>query len=368
VTEAPTEPERDVAARRAVKKALLELAIHAPFFATLALYAELVIDPATPTAATDGRRIYVSPGFFASLGAAERRALLAHEVLHAALLHPNRCGLREPGRWNVAADIVVNGIVRAQSWAELPSGALVDASLEALAVEEVYERLPAGLGPGAQADLLVVHGSTTHTRDVERHWALARASALAASRPGDVPCRVQREIDRLGRARIDWRAELARFVSLTRDDYGELDLRFVHRGLYVEALEREGLHVDVAVDTSGSISAKLLADFLAELRALLALYPAARGRLFFFEVALEGPFDLDVPPRRAVGGGGTSFVPFFERLRAEEDGAHVAVVLTDGHGTLPERTPDVPVLWVIPESDARHVALPFGTVARIPGR
>ncbi|MFN9979518.1 MAG: DUF2201 family putative metallopeptidase, partial [bacterium] len=37
--------------------------------------------------------------------------MLVHELLHAALLHSSRNGGRDPELWNVAADIVINGII-----------------------------------------------------------------------------------------------------------------------------------------------------------------------------------------------------------------------------------------------------------------
>lgn len=356
-------------AARAIRKALLELSVHAPFFATLALFAPVELDEGIETAATDGRKILVSSSFFAGLRPSERRGVVAHEVLHAALLHLSRRGSRAMARWNVAADIVTNGIVRRQGWAELPEGALVEPTMEDLAVEEVYERLPECATAGRLADLRDDDGpgASRRVREAERFWGHARASAAMLAPPGATAGGLERELSRLGVGRVDWRAELARFVTSTRDDFGEIDRRFVHRGLYLEVLESEGLLVDVAIDTSGSIGARLLADFLAELSALVGMFPRSRGRLFFFDSALAGPFPLATAPPRVRGGGGTSFVPFFERLREDEgpQRATAAVILTDGCGVFPEVAPEVPILWVVPPGGAPASAFPFGRVVHI---
>lgn len=66
--------------------------------------------------------------------------VLLHEVLHAALLHVTRRSQRDPQRWNIAADIVVNGILIEQGFS-LPEGHVRNLELERLAVEEVYALL-----------------------------------------------------------------------------------------------------------------------------------------------------------------------------------------------------------------------------------
>ena len=77
----------------------------------------------------------------------ELAAVMLHELLHAALLHAERRGKRDALIWNVASDIVVNGIIRRETGRTgeqlivLPDSALVDPELEDLEVEEVYEVL-----------------------------------------------------------------------------------------------------------------------------------------------------------------------------------------------------------------------------------
>lgn len=78
--------------------------------------------------------------------AAAQTGVLLHKVLHAALHHVSRRGLRHPFVWNVAADVVVNGIVRAAGFT-LPTDALLDDALEKLTVEEVYGLLWQRLRP-----------------------------------------------------------------------------------------------------------------------------------------------------------------------------------------------------------------------------
>ena len=91
----------------------LKLLKRAPFVATVALHAEVLVreHPGVEIAATDGKRIYLSPTGFSSRPIEERMFIYAHEVLHCALSHVSRRGTRDPRLWNIAADIVVNGLL-----------------------------------------------------------------------------------------------------------------------------------------------------------------------------------------------------------------------------------------------------------------
>src|SRR5215469_14159300 len=76
--------------QRQISAAIIQLRLRSPFFATLALFARILPSQNYPTAATDGRDIFINPQFWRGLTSAERLGLLAHEVLHAALLHVPR--------------------------------------------------------------------------------------------------------------------------------------------------------------------------------------------------------------------------------------------------------------------------------------
>lgn len=89
----------------------------------------------------DYKDIFYNPDYLHSLPVAQQDGLLLHEVLYAALLHVVRQGVREAELWNIAADIVVNGIISKQGIFELPPGRLRSPKLEHLSVEEIYELL-----------------------------------------------------------------------------------------------------------------------------------------------------------------------------------------------------------------------------------
>jgi predicted metal-dependent peptidase len=344
-----------------------------PFFSALALFARVVLSDSVSTAATDGRQIFFNPGFADSLSEDEMRTVFMHEVLHAALLHVSRRGRRQPFVWNVAADVVVNGMLE-QDGFKLPAGAVRDPGLAERTVEEIYEILLDKGTPNAEqmlADLLdsVDASDDDAAASAEGYWRRARAQAVVIARSivhsaGTLGLQRPRDWRDLDDPRLDWRAALWRFVVQTPTDYRGFDRRFVHQGLYLENLDGESLRVWVAIDTSGSIDDALLADFMSELKGVLRAYPHIECALFFADAALYGPFPVtdDDPVPKAVGGGGTSFRPLFATLAEQSlnEVPHVVVYCTDGYGSFPDQTPGVPVLWLVAPGGLEPEAFPFG--------
>lgn len=369
---------------------LLRLRMNSPFFATLSLFAPVCFTRVIGTAATDGSRVLLNPEFFVSLSAVERDGVFLHEVLHAALLHVPRCGSRQAERWNVAADIVVNGMIAELEFARLPNGAIRDPGLEHLSVEEVYSLLsdrtvampPFGgdlLPPGSEAagqimadtDAVSVGSNTDVSED---YWqsALAQAAVVARNQEmGQLPASLQRLISEVTAPQLDWRTELWRFLVHTPCDFEGYDRRFIGRGLYLDAVAGESVDVDVCIDTSGSIDAETLDVFVGELQGILNAYPKIGCQLYYADAECYGPHEMNrdsrLPPPK--GGGGTSFCPFFEAIGksqvAHRSTNRLAIYLTDGYGEFPEEPPWTPTLWAVTAGGLASAEFPFGTVIRL---
>ncbi|WP_027891637.1 DUF2201 family putative metallopeptidase [Calidithermus chliarophilus] len=398
----PTSPE---ALERRFSAALLRIRSRSPFFATLALFARFRPSREVATAATDGRDVFYNPAFMGQLSERELEGVLLHEVLHAAHLHVARRSRRDPHLWNIAADIVVNGILRDHGF-ELPQGALFDPALERYSVEEVYalllkhghpyelpgldllEAAPADAegeeregygrpgdrkGPRARSlgeDSL----SEARKSELEAHWARANQQAATLARgvhKGDTPAGLERLLGAASPPRLDWRALLWRFLTATPTDFEGFDRRFLGRGLYLEALQGHKLRVYLAVDTSGSVDDTQVQTFLAEVQGILRAYPQLEVWLYYADAALYGPHLLgpNDPVPTPQGGGGTDFRPFFQAVREAHDDhlGGVCVYLTDGYGDFPSEAPEIPVLWVITPGGVELEGLPFGEGVRLVG-
>ncbi len=369
-----------VAAGKLISGSLMRLRAASPFFSVLSLFAEFRASEGVPTAATDGKTIVYNPSFIGGLPRDQIDGVVLHEVLHAALMHAIRRGTRDPQRWNIAADVVVNGIIAQQKGFTLIQGAIRSPKLEHLRVEEIYELLEkeSDLLKQQPQCLLEGHdhgdeGSGTLRRllELEEHWkrALRQAEAVARStQQGNLPAGFERLLGQLGQSEIDWRSRLWRFLVRTPTDFSSFDRRFLYRRLYLETLESENVRVFIAVDTSGSIEGKQLDAFLGEVRGILGAYPHLEGELYYADADIYGPCSIhdEVERPKPKGGGGTSFVPFFEKVGKEDlnsDG--VCIYLTDGYGTFPSTVPSLPVLWVVTPGGLGDEGFPFGEVARL---
>ena len=108
-----------------------------PFFAALSLYAEIEFTTKVQLAATNGKKIFFNPITYIKLPPSERDGVYLHELLHMALLHNFRRGIRDHKIFNIAADIVVNGMIVNEGDCNIPKYGIRDPELEDLSVEEI---------------------------------------------------------------------------------------------------------------------------------------------------------------------------------------------------------------------------------------
>jgi len=86
-----------------------------PFVGSVSMQMDLIPtrDHRNPTACTDGHTIYFDIAFLSSLTREEQMFVLGHEVYHAVMMHPLRIEGRDLSIFNIAADMEVNGILKA---------------------------------------------------------------------------------------------------------------------------------------------------------------------------------------------------------------------------------------------------------------
>jgi predicted metal-dependent peptidase len=351
------------------------------FFACLVLRLAPAADWDCETMATDGRALAYHPRFVAGLGPDELVGVLAHEVLHCALAHPGRRGVRDAARWNVACDLAVNPLL-VQAGFALPASRLTPG-------EGTYAHLPPGQSADAYYALLgPVHqpapsddvrpgdgdgekcpgdpggcGSVTdpvgaspaQIGQTAAQWRVAVAQAEQAARGrGELPAGLDRTADRVLRPPRDWREVLREFVaSHARNDHSwaRPNRRFLWQGLYLPGLHSEELgDVVVAVDTSGSVGERELGVFAAEVNGILAAFDCAATVLYHdtevqkVQTWRSGDGELVLDP---VGGGGTSHRCVFDWLDRSDLDPSCVVCLTDLETQFPDRVPATPVLWAV---------------------
>tara|TARA_B100000795_G_scaffold269507_1_gene259091 strand:+ start:5009 stop:6157 length:1149 start_codon:yes stop_codon:yes gene_type:complete len=372
-----------------VSKCKLQVRQECQFFGALMLFASMKKSDQIETAATDGKDIFFNEKFLKSLKSSEQNALMLHEVLHMALLHVSRRQSRNPHIWNIAADIVVNDLIIRNTKFKLPNGAIIEPEYADKSVEHIYEVLLKNnkykqyqlliSDVGQQAEDMEGMGlNAEEQQEIESYWRdkiqvlqNGDLNEEGSSGQGNIPAGMSQEIEVFLEPEVDWRHALWRHVGKTPADFDDLDRRFLYRGLYLEGLLTEALEVSVCIDTSGSISRRLLDQFLGELKGILSSYPHVKCDLFFADCSVDGPYEIhsieEMPP--ISGFGGTSFVPFFNYLEKNNDnlmGSHkVSIYFTDGYGDFPTTEPKDPTMWLVSKDGLKTSQFPFGEVVRI---
>ena len=188
---------------------------------------------------------------------------------------------------------------------------------------------------------------------------------------GGWPAGMAREVENILEPEINWRNALWKYIGRTPADFDDLDRRFLYRGLYLEGLMTDAIEVSVCIDTSGSVSKRLIDQFVAETKGILRSYPHVRCDFFYSDCKLSGPYDINQAEQIPIlhGGGGTSFIPFFKYLEKNNSnnfGTHkLSIYLTDGYEAFPNWIPSNPVMWLVSKDGEETKNFPFGEVVRI---
>lgn len=367
--------DKDV--EKKLSSAKIQLGLHYPFIGTLVYGMNIVEskDMPMPTAATDGKRIYIHPEFVKELSVRQVMFLLAHECLHVAFMHCLRLYDREQTKWNIATDIVINQFLVEDGIGDFIKGCMHDKKLYYKGDESadgVYAILPDSMT--RQFDALLkpngdkpITDSELRELEAETRMKVAQAAAVAKA-ASKMTENVKRLVGELLSSKVNWRKVLQQFVVKCKDDmrsWCRPNRRFLCQNIYVPSRDGEAMgEIAVAIDCSGSIDDEQLQQFASEIRALAEDTNPERVHVIYFDSAVchydtfERYEQVTVSPH---GGGGTAFSPVFRFMEQQGIFPECCVFLTDLYSGDFGSQPDYPVLWVTTGStDA-----PFGEVVEM---
>lgn len=397
------------------------------FFSAVAMKLKVVENPKVETMSTNGKVIYYNQQFLDSMSQDETTGVLAHEVLHVANLHMCRRGTRDQKVWNMACDLAINPIVL-ESGLRLPTGGLMPgvspfADFPVGESAEKYYELLVKQGEGGSAKKPDKEGegngggsgegedqpkpqqskpdgkddkdgkgkpdgdghggkpAPSQTQDTggfggvmdaepeqesDIRATVEMAKEMSKSR-GNMPGGLRNMFDS-GRTVIDWRTALQNLLTQkAKSDY-----------IYSRPSRRAGGGVilpvqdgykcpkcAVLVDTSGSISDKVIGQFVAEIEAFrkeakceTTLIMHHTDAYSVTDVAVED--DLVMP---RIQSGGTSHVDAI--AKAVDSGAEFIVSLTDCESVYPQH-PGMDVIWCRYNQSSRPASPPeYGNLVDI---
>lgn len=410
--------------KKTLQEAKFRLFYEFPFWAMLVESCPIYTSKQIPTACiNETSQIFINVEFWEKLTVGQRAFLLAHEVAHRAFDHLRRRGTRDPYIFNCAADFAINYMLMGDMQQPsgppvMPEGGLYDPKYGDMTAEEIYELLlkqgtnsgsggmssPSGgstsgtagqnsgnlsdKGSGAAltddlgktpSDGVKVADAGDGTPMSNEEWEqkvadAARVSEEVIKTRGDMPAGLRREINRLLSPKVDWLTQLRTLIrqSVAGPFNGDMQWlppsrRFVHTGWFFPRInEGMGPKIVCAVDTSGSMSEYELEQAITEIEEARRQFNA-RVYMMSCDAATYGAGWVEptesLPTLR--GGGGTSFVPVFNKIEEEDLDPDVLLFFTDTYGLFPPKAPEYPTIWI---THSRNVRIPFGTLVEIEDR
>ncbi len=404
-------------AKEKLQQAKAQLILEQPFFGNILLSLAYIEKEDIPfgTMGVDGKRLLYKPAFVEGLPPQELKGVLIHEVLHLALDHLTRKNKDFIHLiWNMACDYVANLMIDKMGM-YLPAGALLDYQYSNNTAEEVYEKLlkeqenecpkcgkgnkeespddnsddnnsVEGAGSGKSDDekcscknpygkgFRDYHGEVSPEEEQDIKSTLVNAyESLTSKERGDVPSELKRIIDELKSPTVDWKQFLRATITdvFQRTDFNTSrgNRNYLRYGLWLPSLTgEENKTIVVAVDTSASVTEDVLVDFASETSALLQL--ADKTIILSCDAAVHEVKDLNkyediLKEVHFKGGGGTSFVPVFEKIQELQINPDVLVYLTDGYGSFPSVAPDYMVIWGLCNRSISEDQIPFGYKVKV---
>lgn len=403
----PTDQEQED-----VIRARILMIRRAPFFGNLLMNMPLVYvgpeDATVPTAATDGKYVFVNVGFFAKILEDERVFVMVHELEHAIFDHAgsdSRIGDRDPRQWNIAADYVVN-----QMAVDAKIGTIVTSNgfrcyqndkYRGWSVEQVYDDLssqtqsqtqcgggqvldkhfatgaaqPDGSGGYVIRDNVPSAEAESTRRDL-RATVVSTAKSVksthkTASEAG-LPEAIERMIDEWLTPQFDWRELLpTRITALFREDYtySRISKKTWATGVFYPGTA-DGTTVKIAIgfDMSGSISDEEGALFIAELHGIVTMFDSYEIHVWCYSdhiikdsYRVFTPDDIEeIRGYRPTGTGGTLFDVNYNFMKENEILPDIFINFTDGMPFGSWGDPDYVDTMFVLTTDARP---PFGSYA-----
>jgi predicted metal-dependent peptidase len=324
----------------------------------------------------------------------ELNGLVLHEALHIVfrhILHNRDLFMEDRARANKAADYVVNDVImnlQDKTLAQLPKGGLYDPKYHNMNMREVYRLLKdecegGGGGGGSQKpeggngqgsgsggsdkqyqfdehDTEGEGSGKTAEEIKEMDAAIDRAIREGALLAGRLGANIPRSITELLDPLVDWRKELAEFVSAYtkgRDEYTwrKFNRRLVANDIFMPTVENETVgEIVVAIDTSGSIGQAQINEFASELVSICEAVSPEAVRVLWWDTMVHGEqrftdnYQNIGSMLKPQGGGGTRVGCVAEYINKHKVNAECLLVFTDGFvENSPEWGINVPTLWFV---------------------
>ena len=398
----------DRKASKRVRAVMRSIITEQPFFGNLCLKMPLVEDSKLETMGGDGQVFRYNPDWINENTADKIKFAMARIVTGCALKHHTRRGDRDKNIWNQVSLEACLPILKDSGYADGREGVHGD-----IPVEKIYDILyenrqeddgggdgdgdgesdsESGDGSDLPSDpngtgVILDSPEDTDIKEEEQKWDenVSQAEAFESIvKPGNKGGGYKDKILG-GVAQLSWQEILRELMNETaKEDYSwtRPNRRHIHNNIYIPSMYSMGAMGSMifAIDTSGSMETKVLADVWEEIREAVSVVKPNDVRVLQCDtrVISDEKYEVENLPEsiEAFGRGGTRFSPVFDYINDTNiEAPKVLIYLTDMEvfdDSYPEFEPEYPVIWAYYgdyyDSVLKHNpkgAAPFGEAVRV---
>ena len=300
-----------------------------------------------------------------NLSANEWRFVMAHEFLHAALMHHNRLAGRDPYLWNIATDYVINGWLYEMQIGVMPEGVLYDPALKNKSAEEIYDEIVCDIKKFRRLDTFRGNGrgdimgrktggfgNAGRGVSLDEFYRNALSQGLeyeiARRGRGYIPAGLVEEIRALAVPPVPWDVKLAEWFNAhirpleKHRSYAHPSRRQsctpdIPRARLVSAETADAARTfGVIIDTSGSMEPSEIGKALGAVASYAASRDVIAARVIFcdanaYDAGYMTPDDI-AGRVKVIGRGGTKLQPAVDLLQTAKDFPKDGpiLIITDG--------------------------------------
>ena len=326
---------------------------------------EAIIDPACPTAATNGRDVTYGTKFCGGLNQKQLRYVVLHESFHKGLRH---CVLykeitkRYPDESNQAQDYVINGLIEEVDptfqFVERPCALLINPKYQGMGFIEVLKDIIKNPPPPSESKTMDEHG------EMDDDPELSDAIEDALIQGKIVSDRIRGEkgggnpLDVLVRpSNTAWRDATLEFMQdvCEGDELSRIcppNKRLLPSGFLMWSHYSETVgEIILACDTSGSMGSVYPVVFGEIAHICQTLLPESvrviwwDSRVRSEQVFTPDNYEAIASLMKPQGGGGTTVSAVADYIQEKQYEPRALIYLTDGYIESEYRTPALPILW-----------------------
>lgn len=200
----------------------------------------------------------------------------------------------------------------------------------------------------------------------------AKVAESAEGGAGNVPAGVKRMIDEWTDSKMDWREYLNNVIqSMYKSDYTWMrpSRKSWSTGCYLPGMDNDDMvSVDIAIDTSGSMTEQMLKDILGEVKGIMEQFADFKMRVWCFDTKAYKVHEYtmdnvdDIEEFQLQGFGGTMFECNWEMMREKDIMPDQLILCTDGYPCGGWGDPDYceTVFLIHGEGKVESIVAPFG--------